>query len=40
MKVIKVKLECLEVLNEDALSDGNVDLLFGMEIFYDDPKWV
>ena len=32
MKFMKEKSKCLEILNEDALSDGDVDLLLLMEM--------
>ena len=39
MKVMEDNSDCLEIVNGDTLSGGNVDLLFfNWNIFYVDPQ--
>ena len=38
MEVMEDNSDCLEILNGDTLSDGNVDLFFNWNIFYVDPQ--
>ena len=38
MKVMIEKLECFEILNEDALLDGSENLLFWIVFFYVDHQ--